>query len=138
MVSMVSRFGPLMSRGGSAISLSYLGAQQVIHGYGGGMNAAKAALESDTKYLAYQAGRRYGVRVNTVSAGPFASRAASSTGMIHEYIKHYVEHAPIQEELTQEEVAHVVSFLVSPLASGITGTTVFVDKGFHVMGMSYG
>jgi enoyl-[acyl-carrier protein] reductase I len=127
-----------MSKGGSALSLTYLGAQQVIHGYGGGMNAAKAALESDTKYLSYQAGRRYGVRVNTVSAGPFASRAASSTGMIQQYIKHYAEHAPIQEELTQDEVSNVVAFLASPLASGITGTTVFVDKGFHAMGMSYG
>jgi len=138
MVSMVSKFGPLMRRGGCALSLTYLGAQQVIHGYGGGMNAAKAALESDTKYLAYQAGRRYGIRVNTISAGPFASRAASATGMIQKYIEHYEEHAPIQERLTQEEVANVATFVASPLASGMTGTTVFVDKGFHAMGMSYG
>jgi enoyl-[acyl-carrier protein] reductase I len=138
MVSMIAKFGPLMRPGGSAISLTYLGAQQVIHGYGGGMNAAKAALESDTKYLAYQAGRRYGIRVNTISAGPFASRAASATGRIQEYIEHYEKHAPLQERLTQEEVANVVTFVASPLASGITGTTVFVDKGFHAMGMSNG
>lgn len=138
MVSMVSRFGPLMAKGGSAISLTYLGAQQVIHGYGGGMNAAKAALESDTKYLAYQAGRRYGIRVNTISAGPYASRAASATGHIQEYVEHYEQHAPLRERLTQEEVSAVAAFLACPLASGITGTTVFVDKGFHAMGMSYG
>lgn len=138
MVSMVSKLGPLMTKGASALSLTYLASQQVIHGYGGGMNAAKAALESDTKYLAYQAGRRYGIRVNTISAGPFASRAASATGIIQEYIDHYEEHAPIQERLTQDEVANVVTFVASPLASGITGTTVFVDKGFHAMGMSYG
>lgn len=138
MVSMISRFGPLMPQGASAISLTYLGAQQVIHGYGGGMNAAKAALESDTKYLAYQAGRRFGIRVNTISAGPFASRAASATGMIQEYIEHYAQHAPLRERLTQEEVSNVVAFVASPLASGMTGTTVFVDKGFHAMGMSYG
>jgi len=138
MVNMVSKFGPLMRRGGCALSLTYLAAQQVIPGYGGGMNAAKAALESDTKYLAYQAGRRYGIRVNTISAGPFASRAASATGIIQEYIEHYEKHAPLQERLTQEEVANVVTFVASPLASGITGTTVFVDKGFHAMGMSYG
>jgi enoyl-[acyl-carrier protein] reductase I len=136
MVSMVAKFGPLMRRGGSAVSLTYLGAQQVIQGYGGGMNAAKAALESDTKYLAYQAGRRYGIRVNTVSAGPFATRAASATGKIGEYIEHYEKHAPLPERLTQEEVANVVTFVSSPLASGITGTTVFVDKGFHAMGIS--
>jgi len=136
MVSMVAKFGPLMPRGASAISLTYLGAQQVIQGYGGGMNAAKAALESDTKYLAFQAGRRYGIRVNTISAGPFATRAASATGKIKEYIEHYEMHAPLQERLTQEEVANVVSFIASPLASGITGSTVFVDKGFHAMGIS--
>jgi enoyl-[acyl-carrier protein] reductase I len=138
MVSMVSRMGPLMPKGGVAISLTYLGAQQVIHGYGGGMNSAKAALESDTKYLAYQAGRRYGIRVNTISAGPFASRAASATGHIHEYIEHYEQHAPLRERLTQDEVSSVVAFVASPLATGITGTTLFVDKGFHAMGMSYG
>src|SRR5690606_39076250 len=77
LVSLVSRFGPLMRRGGSVVSLSYLASQQVIPGYGGGMSAAKAALECDTRYLSYQAGRRYGIRVNTISAGPFASRAAS-------------------------------------------------------------
>jgi len=138
MVSMVSKFGPLMRRGGSAISLTYLGSERVIQGYGGGMSAAKAALESDTRYLSYQAGRRHGIRVNTVSAGPFATRAASATGRIHEYIEHYEKHAPLQERLTQEEVANVVTFIASPLASGITGTTVFVDKGFHVMGISGG
>lgn len=138
MVSMVSKFAPLMRKGGSAVSLTYLASQQVIPGYGGGMSTAKAALESDTKYLSYQAGRRYGIRVNTVSAGPFATRAASSTGMIKGYIEHYEEHAPLQERLTQNEVANVVAFVSSPLASGITGTTVFVDKGFHAMGMSYG
>lgn len=138
MVSMVGKFGPLMRRGGSAISLTYLGAQRVVHGYGGGMSAAKAALESDTKYLAYQAGRRHGIRVNTISAGPFATRAASATGRIQEYIEHYEKHAPLQERLTQEEVANVVTFMASPLASGITGSIVFVDKGFHAMGLSGG
>jgi enoyl-[acyl-carrier protein] reductase I len=138
LVSMVNRFGPLMRRGGSVLSLSYLASQQVIPGYGGGMSAAKAALECDTRYLSYQAGRRYGIRVNTISAGPFASRAASATGIIGEYIEHYAQHAPLQEKLTQEEVANVAAFLASPLSSGITGTVVFVDKGFHAMGMSYG
>ncbi len=138
LVSLVSALGPLMSTGGSVLSLSYLASQQVIPGYGGGMSSAKAALECDTRYLSYQAGRRYGIRVNTISAGPVATRAASATGVIEEYIKHYAEHAPLKENLTQEEVANVAAFLASPLASGITGTTVFVDKGFHAMGMSYG
>ncbi len=88
--------------------------------------------------LVYQLGRRYGLRINTISAGPFASRAANATGVIKDYIEHYREHAPIQEDLTQEEVANFAAFISSPLASGMTGTVVFVDKGFHALGMSYG
>jgi enoyl-[acyl-carrier protein] reductase I len=106
----------------------------VIPGYGGGMSTAKAALESDTRFLSFQAGRRYGVRVNTISAGPYASRAASATNMIEGYIEHYEKNSPMPERLTAEEVANTAAFLASPLASGITGTIVYVDKGFHVMG----
>lgn len=138
LVSMVSRLGPLMNRGGSVLSLTYLAAAQVIPGYGGGMSSAKAALECDTRYLAYQAGRRFGVRVNAISAGPVATRAASATGVIEGYIEHYEQHAPLQEKLTQEEVSNVAAFMASPLASGMTGAVVYVDKGFHAMGMSYG
>jgi enoyl-[acyl-carrier protein] reductase I len=136
LVSMVSKLGPLMRPNGTALSLSYLGAERVVTGYGGGMSSAKAALESDTRFLAFQAGRRYGTRVNTISAGPYASRAASATNLIESYIERYEQNSPIQERLTAEEVAHVAAFLCSPLASGITGATVYVDKGFHVMGIS--
>lgn len=138
LVSLCNRFAPMMPKGGSVLSLSYLAATQVIHGYGGGMSSAKAALECDTRYLGYQLGRRYGVRINTISAGPFLSRAANATGVVGDYIEHYREHAPIQEDITQEEVANFAAFICSPLASGMTSTTVFVDKGFHTLGMSYG
>jgi len=138
LTSCCHHLAPLMSKGGSILSLTYLAAQQVIHGYGGGMSSAKAALECDTRNLSYQLGRRYGVRVNTISAGPFASRAANATGMIQDYIAHYKEHAPLQEELTQDEVSNFAAFISSPLASGMTGTVVMVDKGFHSLGMSYG
>jgi enoyl-[acyl-carrier protein] reductase I len=134
MVSMVRRFCPLMRDGGSFVSLTYLASERVIPGYGGGMNAAKAALESDTRVLAYQAGRKYGVRINTISAGPYASRAASVTGIIDEVIEYYEKNAPLTEKLAPAEVANVAAFLASPLASGITGSTVYVDKGYHVMG----
>jgi len=137
LVSMVSKFAPMMNRGGSVLSLSYLAAVQVIHGYGGGMSSAKAALESDTRYLSYQIGRRHGLRINTISAGPFASRAANATGVVNDYIEHYAQHAPLQERLTQEEVANFAAFISSPLASGMTGSVVYVDKGFHALGMSY-
>jgi enoyl-[acyl-carrier protein] reductase I len=134
LVSMVRSIGPLLRPEASVLSLSYLASERVVPGYGGGMNSAKAALESDTRFLAFQAGRRYGARVNTISAGPYASRAASATNRIDQYIEHYEKNSPLPERLRAEEVARVAAFLASPLASGVTGATVHVDKGFHVMG----
>jgi len=135
MVSMVQRFGPLMREGGSVVSLSYLAAERVIPGYGGGMSSAKAALEGDTRTLAYEAGRRYGIRVNTISAGPLASRAAKAIGSIDRMVDYYAANAALPECNTAEEVGWAAAFLCSPLASGITGETLHVDKGYHAMGM---
>jgi len=134
MVSMVARFAPLMRAGGSFQSLTYMASEKVIPGYGGGMSSAKAALESDTRVLAFEAGRKHGVRVNTISAGPFASRAASAIGIIDAMVQYCVANSPLPEALTATEVGNVAAFLASPLASGITGTTVYVDKGYHAMG----
>ena len=135
LVSMVQRFGPLMRPGGAVASLSYLAAERVIPGYGGGMSSAKAALEGDTRTLAFEAGRRYGVRVNTISAGPLASRAAKAIGTIQRMVEYYEENAALPEANTAEEVGMAATFLCSPLASGITGETLHVDKGYHAMGM---
>jgi enoyl-[acyl-carrier protein] reductase I len=134
LVSMVQRWAPLLRTNGSMVSLTYLASERVIPGYGGGMHAAKAALESDTRVLAFEAGRRYGIRINTISAGPYASRAASVTGIIDDIVDYYAENAPLPERLAPSEVAAATAFLVSPLASGITGATIYVDKGYHVMG----
>ncbi|MEO5817953.1 MAG: enoyl-[acyl-carrier-protein] reductase [Gemmatimonadaceae bacterium] len=136
LVSMVARFGPLMRPHGAFASLTYMASERVIPGYGGGMSSAKAALESDTRLLAYEAGRKYGVRVNTVSAGPFASRAASAIGIIERMVAYVKLNAPLSEELAASEVGAATAFLCSPMASGITGTTLYVDKGFHTMGMA--
>jgi enoyl-[acyl-carrier protein] reductase I len=136
LTAIVNRLGPMMRPGGSFVSLSYLAAERVIPGYGGGMSSAKAALESDTRTLAFEAGRRFGVRVNAISAGPFASRAASAIGVIDRMVKYYAKNSPIPEELSASEVANAAAFLCSPLASGITGATLHVDKGYHVMGMA--
>ncbi len=136
MVSLVRRLAPLMRPHGSFVSLTYLASERVIPGYGGGMSSAKAALESDTRTLAYEAGRRFGVRVNTISAGPFASRAASAIGIIDAMVKYCAANAALPEVLTAEEVGQATAFLVSPLASAITGSTVYVDKGYHAMGMA--
>jgi enoyl-[acyl-carrier protein] reductase I len=136
LTAMVSRFGPLMRAGGSVLSLTYMASERVIPGYGGGMSSAKAALESDTRVLAYEAGRRFGIRVNTISAGPLASRAASAIGIIEKMVEYVSANAPLTQPLTAAEVGHAAAFLASPLASGITGSTVYVDKGYHAMGMA--
>jgi enoyl-[acyl-carrier protein] reductase I len=136
LVAMVSRLGPLMRAGGSVLSLTYMAGERVIPGYGGGMSSAKAALESDTRVLAFEAGRRYGIRVNTISAGPLASRAASAIGIIEKMVGYVSKNAPLTDPLTAPEVGAVAAFLASPLASGVTGTVVYVDKGYHSMGMA--
>jgi len=136
LVSMVRRLSPLMRAGGSFLSLSYMASERVIPGYGGGMSTAKAALESDTRVLAYEAGRQYGVRVNTISAGPLASRAASAIGIIERMVEYASANSPLTDALSPHEVATTAAFLSSPLASGITGSTIYVDKGYHVMGMA--
>jgi len=138
LVSMVSRLGPLMRRGGSFLSLTYMASERVIPGYGGGMSSAKAALESDTRTLAFEAGRKYGLRVNTISAGPYASRAASAIGIIERMVDYCSANSPLTDALTADEVGVTAAFLSSPLASGITGTTIYVDKGYHTMGMTVG
>ena len=134
MVSTVAHLGPVMARGGAFLSLSYMAAERAVPGYGGGMSSAKAALESDTRLLAYEAGRKWGHRVNTISAGPFASRAASAIGFIGQMIEYCKRNSPLPEAITAEEVASTAAFLLSPLASGITGSTVYVDKGYQAMG----
>jgi enoyl-[acyl-carrier protein] reductase I len=134
--SMVQRLGPLVRPGGSFLSLTYMASERVIPGYGGGMSTAKAALESDTRVLAYEAGRKWGHRVNVISAGPWASRAASAIGIIERMIEYCKRTSPLPEALDAREVGSTAAFLCSPLASGITGTTVYVDKGYHAMGMA--
>ena len=134
LVSLVARLGPIMRPGGSFVSLTYMASERVVPGYGGGMSSAKAALESDTRTLAFEAGRRYGLRVNTISAGPLASRAASAIGKIEQMVDYCAANAPLTEPLTAREVGTTAAFLASPLGSGITGATIYVDKGYHAMG----
>ena len=136
LIAMIRHLGPLMRPGGSFLSLTYMASERVIPGYGGGMSSAKAALESDTRTLAFEAGRRHGVRVNTISAGPLASRAASAIGLIQRMIEYNQRNAPLTRLLEAADVGHTAAFLASPLAAGITGSVVYVDNGFHAMGMA--
>ncbi|XP_073156442.1 enoyl-[acyl-carrier-protein] reductase [NADH], chloroplastic-like [Henckelia pumila] len=134
-VSLVQNFMPIMNPGGATLSLTYIASERIIPGYGGGMSSAKAALESDTRVLAFEAGRKHNIRVNTISAGPLRSRAAKAIGFIDMMIDYSLENAPLQKELTADEVGNAAAFLASPLASAITGTVVYVDNGLNAMGV---
>lgn len=136
LISLLAHLGPYMNRGGAVLSLTYLAAERVIPGYGGGMSSAKAALESDTQTLAWEAGRQWNIRVNAISAGPWRSRAAKAIGFIDQMIDYSKANAPLAKELQGAEVGHVAAFLTSPLASAITGTVLYVDNGLHIMGVA--
>jgi enoyl-[acyl-carrier protein] reductase I len=135
-VSLVKYFSPIMNKNGSILALSYIASTKAIPGYGGGMSSAKAALESDIRTLAYEAGRKYSLRLNCISAGPLRSRAAKAIGMIDDMIKYSLANAPLQKDLFAEDVANLATFLSSDLASSITADTIFVDNGLHAMGMA--
>jgi len=133
MVALAQRLQPLMRDGGALLGLTYLASRGVVSDYGGGMASAKAALEADARMLAFEMGRQWGHRVNLISAGPFASRAASAIGFIQKMIEYYALNAPLPDALRAQEVGNAAAFLCSPLASGITGTVLYVDKGYHAM-----
>jgi enoyl-[acyl-carrier protein] reductase I len=135
-VSLVAHFGPHINTDGSSISLSYIASERVIPGYGGGMSSAKAALESDTRTLAWEAGRKWGIRVNIISAGPLRSRAARAIGFIDSMIEYSKANAPLMKDLTAEQVGQSAAFLCSPLAAAISGVTLYVDNGLHAMGIA--
>ena len=169
MVSLVQHFAPFMNDGGSVLSLTYFAcsprrslscacsprrsvspqvlsltyfaSEKVIPGYGGGMSSAKAQLESDTRTLAWEAGQKYGIRVNTISAGPLKSRAASAISkggpkpFIEVAIDYCYENAPVKRDLSADDVGRTGAFLCSPLAAAVTGHTMYVDNGMHAMGM---
>lgn len=136
LVSLVARLGPHLRPNASVLSLTYMASERVIPGYGGGMSSAKAALESDTRTLAYEAGRKWGVRVNTISAGPLASRAASAIGIIERMVEYCAVNSPLTGHLRPADVGVTAAFLASPLAAAVTGTTIYVDHGYHAMGMA--
>jgi len=135
-ISLVRNLSPLMRPEGAFLSLTYMAGERVIPGYGGGMSSAKAALEADTRTLAFEAGRRWGVRINTISAGPWASRAASAIGFIDMMIGYTSANSPLPRPIQATDVGNTAAFLCSPLAAGITGSVVYVDNGYHTMGMA--
>ena len=132
-VSMLQYFGPI-TVDGAALCLSYIAASSVIPGYGGGMSSAKAALESDVRVLAYEAGRQWNMRVNCISAGVLKSRAAAAIGMIDDMLLYSRQNSPLTDNVAAEDIADTALALLSPLTRAVTGATLFADNGYHVMG----
>ena len=125
---------PLMEgRDGSIVTLSYIGAERVVPNYNV-MGIAKAALEASVRYLASDCGPR-GVRVNAISAGPIRTLSASGVKDFSKILDHIADTSPLRRNITADEVGDTCLFLVSPHSRGITGSTLYVDGGYHIMGL---
>jgi enoyl-[acyl-carrier protein] reductase I len=121
------------SGGGSVLAMSYYGAVKAVEGYNV-MGVAKASLEASVRYLAANLGPS-GVRVNAVSAGPVNTLAARGIHGFTTMLKHHAERAPLRRNVTLEEIGNAALFLLSPMASGITGEVLYVDCGYNVIGL---
>ena len=124
---------PLLQEGGAIVTLSYYAAEKVVPKYNV-MGVAKSALEASVRYLAYDLGQQ-GVRVNAISAGPVKTVAARSIPGFVKMFNRAAGLSPLGRHIEQADVGNLGLFLLSPLASGITGETVYVDGGYHIMGM---
>jgi enoyl-[acyl-carrier protein] reductase I len=124
---------PLMTEGGSVVSMTYYGAEKVMPGYNV-MGVAKAALEASTRYLASDLGK-HNIRVNAISAGPINTLAARGVGNLSGMLKHHAEHSPLKRNVEAREVGSVALFLCSPLSSAVTGEVIHVDCGYNIMGI---
>ena len=128
------RLIPLMSEnGGSIITLTYIGSERVIPNYNV-MGVAKAALEASVRYLAHDLGPK-NIRVNAISSGPIRTLSASGVDGFTAILDHIAERAPLRRNITADEVGDVCAFLSSPLSRGVTGSTIYVDAGYHIMGL---
>jgi len=137
LLAMAQRAMPLMppEKGGAIVSLSYYGGEKVTPGYNV-MGIAKAALEQTTRYLAYELGDKgRNIRVNCISAGPFKTLAGSGVGGMDEMIAHQERKSSLKRANTGEEVGDTAVYLLSDLASGVTGETLHVDCGFSIVGI---
>jgi enoyl-[acyl-carrier protein] reductase I len=120
-------------REGSIVTLSYIGGERVIPNYNV-MGIAKAALEASVRYLAADLGPK-GLRVNAISAGPIRTLSASGVSGFTTMLDNIAEKAPMRRNVTAKEVGDTCLFLCSPMSRGITGSTIFVDAGYHIMGV---
>ncbi len=124
----------MQGKSGSIVALSYLASERAVPFYGGAMASAKAALECDARMLSWQLGE-HGHRINIISAGPYASRAAKSIGDVEQMVEKTRALSPLRRAISPNDVANAVLFLVSDLSSAISGETLHVDAGFHAMAL---
>ncbi len=124
---------PLMTEGGSIVTMSYYGAEKVVMNYNV-MGVAKAALEASTRYLAADLGKN-NIRVNAISAGPLNTLSARGVKNMGSLLNYVGERSPLKRNVTVDEVGNTAMFLVSELSSGITGETIYVDCGYNIMGI---
>jgi enoyl-[acyl-carrier protein] reductase I len=133
LIALARAAAPLMSEGGSILTMTYYGAEKVVPHYNV-MGVAKAALEATVRYLAYDLGK-HKVRVNAISAGPIKTLAARGIAGLSEMLEVHAARAPLLRNIDVDEVAAAGLFLASDLSSGITGETLFVDCGYNIMGL---
>lgn len=133
LVQVANKMAPLMSNGGSIITMTYLGSERVIDNYHV-MGVAKSALETSMRYLAGELGPK-NIRVNAISAGPIRTLASSGIKGFIEILDHIEAKAPLRRNVTTDEVGDVALFLASDASRAMTGEILHVDGGFHIMGM---
>lgn len=132
LIALARGAAPLMTDGGSIVTMTYYGAEKVVPHYNV-MGVAKAALEATVRYLASDLGKQ-NIRINAISAGPIKTLAARGIGGLSDMLKAHAERAPLHRNTEQAEVGGAAVFLASDLASGITGETIYVDSGYNIMG----
>lgn len=133
LIAVANAARPYMTDGGSIITMTYLGAERVLEGYNV-MGVAKAALEASVRYLASDVGGD-GIRVNAISAGAIKTLAAKGVPSFNKILNKMEETAPLKRNVTPEEVANMSLVILSPLSSGVTGEVIYVDGGYHIMGV---
>ncbi|MDD2921227.1 MAG: enoyl-ACP reductase [Anaerolineales bacterium] len=132
-VALTNAFAPILNQGASVMCMTYYGSVKVAPHYNV-MGVAKAALESSTRYLAYDLGPQK-IRVNAISAGPIRTLAAAGVGKFRDMYKRFADVAPLRENVTIEDVGNSAVFLASNMSSHITGEVLYVDSGFNTMGV---
>ena len=133
LIALARAAAPLMTNGGSIIAMTYLGSEKAVPGYNV-MGVAKAALESASRYLAFELGEKK-IRVNTISAGPVRTLSAMAVGGIDEMFEHTIRKSPLKRNIDADEVGKTAVYLLSDLSSGVTGENIYVDSGFNIVGL---